>query len=265
MAAPFFIYPFVIMRYTLRLLCFLLLSIPVYGQKVNLKSTGPVTDAASLFSANEREILRQKLNAYEDSTSNQFVVVTIPSLEGMDANQYATELGHQWGVGTKNKDNGVIVLISKGDRKAYIAVGRGLEANITDFTAKQIVRQYMVPAFRQEQYFQGTNTAVDALISAASGAYKADGSEGGEDDVTGVVFFLFIFFLIIIFFIIVSKASRKRHGGDGFGGGYGGGPIIFGSGGWDSSSSSSSSWGSGSSDFGFGGGDFGGGGAGDSW
>ncbi|HCR49728.1 MAG TPA: methanol dehydrogenase [Bacteroidetes bacterium] len=253
------------MRYALRLLCLLLLGIPVYGQKINLKSAGPVTDVANLFSNNEREILRQKLNAYEDSTSNQFVVVTIPSLEGMDANQYATELGHQWGVGTKNKDNGVIILISKGDRKAYIAIGRGLEANITDFTAKQIVRQYMVPAFRQGQYFQGTNTAVDALISAASGAYKSDASSSGDDDFSGLIFFLFILILIILFFVVVSKASRRNRGGDGFGGGYGGGPIIFGSG-WDSSSSSSSGWGSsGSSDFGFGGGDFGGGGAGDSW
>lgn len=238
----------------------------LFGQTVNLKSDGPVTDAANLFNATERELLRQKLNAYEDSTSNQIVVVTISSLEGMDISQYATELGHQWGVGNKEKDNGVVILVSKNDRKAYIAVGRGLEANIPDMFASRILRNTMMPAFREGQYYQGVNSSVDGLIAAASGAYKAE-EVSDEEAIIVLVIILVVFILLIFFFVRMAKRVRKNFGDGNNGGGWG--PVIFmpGNSSWGSSSSDSG-WGSssgGSSDFGFGGGDFGGGGAGDSW
>lgn len=238
----------------------------VWAQKVTLQSQGPITDAANVFSPAQREILRQKVNVFEDSTSNQLVVVTVPNLNGMDAGQYATELGHQWGVGDKKKDNGVIMLIAPNEKKAFIAVGRGLEASIPDALAGRILRESMVPAFKQGKYFEGASAGLDALIKASKGAYKNDNA---ENDDLGFMIGIFILVVIIFFiFAIIRTIRRNRRGGHYHRDydddrGFGGGPIIFmPSSDWGSSSSSSSSS---SSDFDFGGGDFGGGGAGDSW
>ena len=231
-----------------------------------------VNDFANLLPDFQKAELERKLVAYDDSTSNQIVIVIVEDLGGMDANQYATELGQKWGVGGQKKfDNGIVILIStgggKGNRDAYIAVGYGLEGAIPDITAGHIVDQFLIPNLASGAYFTALDQTTTALMQAAAGEYKApEGYRGrGKNDgpsIGKVILGIIIFVFLMSFF----------GGGGGRGGGYTsrrgyrgfGGPFIFPtSGGWGGGSSGGGFGGGGFG--GFGGGGFGGGGAGGRW
>lgn len=240
---------------------------PAQAQRFDLpaRPSEPVLDEAGLMSRAEQQRLAQKLTTYERETSTAIVVVTIPSLDGAPISDYAIELGREWGVGSGNVDNGAVVLISRDDRRMFIATGYGLEGSIPDAVASDLVRNVMRPAFRQGDFYGGIDRATSALMMAARGEYTAaertsptpsrdDGSDGKT---------LFFIIAIIAYFVLTSRRDsgdgdgrkrRRRHGNvfiwgspGGFGGGSGGGG--FGGGGFG----------------GFGGGSFGGGGAGGSW
>src|SRR5262245_41030981 len=98
-----------------------------------------VTDLAGMLSTSENQALEDKLVAFNDSTSTQISVVIITSLGMWEKAEYATELGERWGIGRKDKDNGVLVLIAKDERQIFIATGRGVEEFLPDAVCKRIV------------------------------------------------------------------------------------------------------------------------------
>lgn len=224
-----------------------------------------VTDRGDMLSASEEQALTQKLRSYADTTSTQMIIVTLPDLGGADIGMYATELGQQWQVGQQDKDNGLVILVSRDDRKVFIATGFGLEGAIPDAIAGRIIRNIITPNFRQGRFFQGLSDAVDALILAAAGEYTADeavrsyerSDDGGMDTAT-----LFVI-MIIIYFVITSI---RKGGGKGGGGrryrSHGGPPVIIWGGGGGGFGGGGGGFGGG---FGGGGGGFGGGGAGGGW
>lgn len=227
-----------------------------------------VVDFTSTLTFDQRESLESKLVAYDDSTSNQIVVVIVPSTGDYDISDYAVALGRKWGVGGKEFNNGIVFLIAKNDRKVWIATGYGLEGAIPDITAKTIIDNEVVPKFRGDDFYRGISNGIDGLIKAAAGEYKAPAGyrNRGKKDGPGNIIGLIVIFIIIIFII-------SRRGGGGRGGsfmsrrGYRNmsGPIFFpplGGGGWGGSSGGG---GGGGGFGGFGGGSFGGGGAGGSW
>jgi uncharacterized protein len=226
-----------------------------------------VVDLTGTLTADQQQALERKLVAYDDSTSNQVVVVIIPTTGDYDISDFSFALGRKWGVGNKEKNNGVVLLIAKNDRKVFIAPGYGLEGAIPDITAKQIVENIIVPNFKGNDFYRGIDEGTDALISAAQGEFVAEegyadrGKKGKPFPAIGII-------ILIIVLIIIMKSggggrggsfmSRRGYrninrpsvfwfptGGGGGGGGFGGG----GGGGFG----------------GFGGGSFGGGGAGGSW
>lgn len=219
----------------------------------------------------QAEVLEEKLVAYDDTTSNQIVVVIMGNLKGYEPNEFATALGRKWGVGNKGFNNGVVVLISLGEdgekRHAYIAPGYGLEGAIPDITAKRIVDNELVPYLKSGKggYYQGLDNTVDALIKAAAGEYKAPAGYANrkkDGDFPG-----FVIVLLVIGFLILIAIIKRGGGGGGMmsrrgyhgwsGPWIGGGNWTGGGGGW--------SGGGGGGFGGFGGGSFGGGGAGSSW
>lgn len=227
-----------------------------------IPSTGQlVTDRGDLLSASEERLLTAKLEAYADTTSTQIVVVTLPDLGGADAGQYATELGQQWGVGQQGMDNGAVILVSRDDRKVFIATGYGLEGAIPDAIAARIVRNILVPNFRQGDYYNGLSLAVDALIQAAAGEYTAEQVPDQYED-SGSNEALIYILLIILFFIF---SARNRGGGKGRRYRRGGGPPVIIWGGGSSGGFGGGGFSGGGGFGGFGGGGFGGGGAGGSW
>lgn len=212
-----------------------------------------VNDYANLLSESDRQTLENKLVNYYDSTSTQLVVVIVSNLEGEEPWYYAQQLGEKWGVGQAKKDNGLVFLISKEDRKVFIATGYGLEDKITDAMAKRIITQQVTPNFKAGNYAEGINAALDRMILLCSGQYQADEvrEEGGLS--------LFQFILLVILIIIILKIiSGHNNGGNYNRRGYQSwGPSWTGGGMW--------SGGGGSSGGSFGGGSFGGGGAGGDW
>lgn len=227
-------------------------------------STGFVHDNAQLFSSEQINELNRFLIDFDNSTSNQILVVTIADLNGMDASQYAIDLGEKLGVGGKETDNGIVVLIkpktteSRGEM--FIAVGRGLESVITDGIAGTIRDEQMIPYFKNNDYYGGTINGVQILAGIAKGEYDVTKLKSNKKWGKLIIALIFIIILIISFF-----KKNKNNGNDENGHtSYGGSMlpwILLGSGGFGGSGSSSGGGGFG----GFGGGGFGGGGAGGSW
>jgi len=242
----------------------------LFAQNIPARPNPPrlVNDYANLLTIDQRDSLERKLVAYDDSTSNQIAIVIVSSLNDYEPVDYAVKLGREWGVGGKQFNNGIIVLISTGDRKTFIATGYGLEGAVPDVTAKAIIDNELVPYLKEQDYFRGLNHTVDALIVAASGEYKAPEGYHKQKGRSGVsVLVLAVIFIIIFFFI-----NRGGRGGGGMMSrrGYrsGGVPPIwwFPTGGGGSGGGWSGGGGGGGGGFGgFGGGSFGGGGAGGSW
>jgi len=222
-----------------------------------------VTDLAGVLTPEQKQALENKLVAIDDSSSNQIAVVIIPSLDGYPKEEYATKLFRDWGIGGK-KNNGILLLIAINDREIKIEVGYGLEGAIPDITAINIIDNYIKPAFKAGNYYEGIDQATDNIAKAAVGEYKVAKVKKSKSKGSGG---LFLIILIIIF--VILKGGRGGGGSNIGGGGFsdiatgmllgsllGGGGR--GGGGWGDS-------GGGGGFGGFGGGSSGGGGAGGSW
>lgn len=223
--------------------------------------TGRVVDAANLLKPDERATLEAKLKAHEDKTSDQVVVATIPSLEGLPIEDYGYRLGRHWGLGQQNRNNGAILLVAPNERKVRIEVGYGLEGALTDALSKVIITTAIAPQFQQGDFFGGIDAGIDAMLSILTGdaeewQRRAEIREDEEDVVDTLIG---IVTLLLIFYIV----SRMMSGGQrGVRRGRRGGPWIIPTGsGWSGGSDRSSGGGG----FSGGGGSFGGGGASGSW
>ena len=227
-----------------------------------------VHDYSGWLSAGQRMQLEQKLRNYFDSTSTQVVVMIRPDIGDYDKAGYAFELGNRWGIGRKDKDNGVLMLVKTENpgRGVFIATGYGTEGALPDITAGRIVRNTISPFFQQQRYYDGINAGVDDIISALKGEFAPEEKPANE----GALLLMLLLFLVFVVgvsyfmyrarqngtFYADSGTSTRRIFGPGGGGFYGGG---FGGGGFGGGS------GGGGFDGGFGGGSFGGGGAGGDW
>lgn len=232
-----------------------------------------VNDLAGVFSSAQTEHLENMLVAFDDSTSNQIAVVTVPDLEGYDAAEYATRIGLDWGVGSEKFDNGVVILVkpkTTSSGQVFIAVGYGLEGAIPDAYAKRIISSEMIPHFMENDYFGGVYDACEILMKLASGEISE--LREYEDDEIDAYIVIAMFMLFLLLLIIAAKNNKNGGGGNGGRRIYTG-PIItigddFGS--WGTPRGGGGFGGGFSGGFGggfggFGGGSFGGGGAGGSW
>lgn len=186
-------------------LCLLFVVAPAPAKALEVPQyQGYVTDLAGMISPAERQRLEQTLLAFEQSDSTQIAVLTIPSLEGDALEDFSIRTVEAWKIGQKGKDNGVLLLVSKGDRKIRIEVGRGLEGVLTDLLAGRIVDQVISPRFKAGQLDQGFAAGVSAIISAARGEFKSTGSPGRGTRTSGRQSSLFnylIFFAILVGFL----------------------------------------------------------------
>lgn len=251
------------------LLTFLFLAFMGSAQDILKPPVPPrlVNDEAKILSPEQQQILEEKLVAFDDSTSNQIAIVTIPTLNGYDIADYANKLFRSWGIGGKKNNNGILILVAIEERKVRIEVGYGLEGAIPDVVASSIIENDITPAFKEGNYYRGLDDAINSLSKAANGEYHVpheneDGSDGGS----------LITFIIILFVILMIV------GNSGKGGGKGGGmmsrkgssgwwiPLLFMGGGGGRSSGGFGGFGGGGGGFGgFGGGSSGGGGASGGW
>jgi uncharacterized protein len=246
---------------------------------------GPVLDQAEIIPPAEEAALDAKLREYNKRTGRALVVATVSSLDGEDIETYGTTLAHSWGVGGKETDQGLVLLVAPNERKMRIEVGYGLEAYLPDVLAGRIVRDTIRPRFKAGDMVGGINAGIEAVTTqldrdpaeakaiaeaaaVAAAAEAAQGRNGGDVSIVSVIFWLGLMFFFMTMFgrrrrgfrrsgidpgIVlwgiseIAHHASRRSGGGGFGGG-----IDFGGGG-------------GGGFGGFGGGGFGGGGASGDW
>lgn len=222
-----------------------------------------VYDYIELLPEGQEKTLEQKLIRYSDSTSTQIVIAIIGSTKGENINYLGAQWGEQWGIGQQGKDNGVLVLLARDDRRIAINTGYGVEGSLTDALSRRIIENVILPQFRQDNYYGGLNDGADAIFQVLNGEFEEDRTlnEGQGFPLAPVL--PFIIFIVIL--IVLSR--RNRRGGGGSGGSRSRGLDI-----WDmiilsnmGRSSGSGRFGSGGFGGGFGGGGFGGGGASGGW
>jgi uncharacterized protein len=131
--------------------------------------TGRVVDDANILSAEARARIAAMSKAHEDTTTNQVVVLTVPTIGSTSIEEYAVKVFETWKLGQKGKDNGVLVVVAPQDRKMRIEVGYGLEGTLPDGAAGGIIRTWMTPAFKAGNFDKGVEDGVAAIISHLEG------------------------------------------------------------------------------------------------
>ena len=261
------------------LIIFLSLTLTGFSKDFPEKPNPPkiVNDFANVLDATTKARMEEQLVRFNNQTSTQIAVVTVPDLAGYDVAGYAFQLAEKWGIGQKGKDNGILILVkpktheSKG--RAFIATGYGLEGIVPDAVANRIVDEEMIPRFKKNDYAGGIMAATSVLMDLTRGEYTAEGymkktrRTGGGFGGFGIIFIIFVIFMVAF------RGQKARHDSMGRSLPFWLLLTMMGSG----NRSHSGSWGdfsSGSGSFGgfdgggfggFGGGSFGGGGAGGSW
>lgn len=247
------------------------------------KLTGPVMDLANQLDPGQEAALDAKLRAYQSSTQQQFVVVTIPDLQGYDISDWGYRMGNEWKLGDAERDDGLILIVAPNERRMRFEVGDGIEGRFPDAMAWVIIRDDITPKFKAGDIPAGINAGVDAAITQlqlppeeaaarAAAADKVERENASKGDIGGLIFIGFIVFFFFILPMLTAFGRRgKRHRRHRP---WGGAPIIiWGDDDWGGGSGGSSwgggSWGGGGGGgfggFSGGGGSFGGGGASGGW
>src|SRR3989344_5423668 len=136
-----------------------------YGQVNYPSPIGHVNDFANLLNPQDKQELERKLRDYRDKTSIEVAVVTVPSLEGLTVEEYTLNLATKWGVGDKEKDNGIVMLVAPNERKMRIEVGYGMEPDLTDAQAGRIIQGTIVPYFKNNQMAEGVVIGVNTILA----------------------------------------------------------------------------------------------------
>lgn len=165
-----------------------------------------VNDYTGTLSATEQNTLEDKLVTYSRETSSQIAVVMVPTTGEYEISQYTFELGDKWGIGRKQLNNGVLMLIAKNDRKIFIATGQGLEGVLPDAFLAQTIRNVITPNFKQDQYAQGIGQGLDTIISASKGEF--DPAKVEEDSFEE--FIPFIMIGLFVFFVLLSELNERK-------------------------------------------------------
>ncbi|HUL30089.1 MAG TPA: TPM domain-containing protein [Thermodesulfobacteriota bacterium] len=200
------------MKKRLFLLIFFLWCLPfaAYGLDVP-KLQGYVNDYAGMISPPAKSKIEDVLRAFEQSDSTQVVILTIPSLEGENIEDFGIKVGEAWKVGRKGKDNGILFIVAKQERKTRIEVGYGLEGRLTDLTAGRIIDLVINPRFRQGDFDGGFIAGVSSLIDATRGEFKAERrpAHRGQRGISPLLS-IFLFFAVIT--LILGTLSRVLGG-----------------------------------------------------
>lgn len=220
--------------------------------------TGPVVDNANLLTAVDFQTLTTELISISEQTGTQIAVLTVPSLEGESLESYSMRVCEEWKLGSKENDDGVLLLIAFNERKIRVETGYGLEGQLTDTKSGLIIRQIIAPHFQSGNYSQGIKEGVRAIeqitgVSDVESAVVLE-REQKNDSASTVIILFFMFFYFFAFsgalsrkfkwlhwlpwFSLFQGSSGSRHSNyhndhfGGFGGGFGGGGFSGGGGGF---------------------------------
>lgn len=210
-------------------------------------------DFANVLSGSTKNAVLQRAAQLEEQSGIQLVISTVPDMGGQDIESYALEMARSYGIGQKEKDNGVLILLAKEERKIRIEVGYGLEGILPDSKAGRLIDQYALSALKQNDFDAGL---YQLFLAVADVLQSADPSEvqEEEDSIAEDLIALIVAVAMIALFLFVFPRPR---GGSGTRGGSGPNPPVFGGDSFGGGSFGGGSFGGTSG----GGGSFGGGGA----
>jgi uncharacterized protein len=239
-------------RLSFVLICLMTISVADAADIRFPELTGRIVDNAHLLDAATANQINQQLASYEQQTTNQIVVVTVPDLNNIAIEDYGYRLGRAWQIGQKGKNNGALLIVAPKEHKVRIEVGYGLEGDLTDAASAMIINRLITPAFKKGDYNGGIQQGVTAMITALGGmgedAKTAQAKENHGSNNTihfwllALIFILFLRWLrsgkggIAMPFILGSMLGGSGGDDEDEGGGFSGGGGSFGGGG------SSGSW-----------------------
>lgn len=252
------------MKKTFFALLLIALALGLWGRNIPAMN-GPVNDYVGLLDSREKQTLTTMLMNVQQQTSSQVALLIIPSLQGESLEGYSLRVAEQWKLGQKEFDNGLLMLVAYNDRKVRIEVGYGLEGLITDAKSGFIIRNYITPAFRRGDYYNGLKDGlgvVSGIINREFDISEEDLARYQQQERRGNRAKAPVGFIIFIIMIVLSSLGRRRRGvggilpwliigsmndrgrggfggGSGFGGGGGG---FFGGGGGFGGGGASGGW-----------------------
>lgn len=172
---------------------------------------GRINDYAGMLSPTAARSLEQKLAAFERETTNQVVLLTIPSLEDDVIESFAIRVAEAWKIGQKDKSNGVILILAKKERKIRIEVGTGLQGVLPDITAGQIIRNVIAPGLRAGNPDQAVSAGLGAIIDATKGEFKAtatDKQANRKKKNSGYGLFIVLLLAGVVITAVAGSSSR---------------------------------------------------------
>ena len=176
---------------------------------VNSTSEFYVNDYANILSNETEDYILEKSVSLYNYNGAQIVVVTIPNLDGMTIENYATTLFNNWGIGDKDKNNGLLLLLSLEDRQFRVEVGSGIEGILPDGKTSRYQETYLIPYLKDNKWDEGIKSLYNAFYDELSEIENLEEYENNEED--AIVFGLIIYFILIIFLIIIlSKRGRRN-------------------------------------------------------
>jgi len=225
----------------------------LFGQPTVPQLTRYANDYTNTISASDLNQINSELEKFDDATSNQIVLLIIPTLDGYPLEMFANEIAMKNKIGTKEHSNGILFLVVKNDRKMRIEVGYGLEGAIPDALASSIIRNEVAPYFKQNDYNSGVIAGLSAIIAASKGEYVNDRKKKNKDDEFSFPWGLIVFIIIFLVFgrnkgglgallLLNALGGSGRSGGSGFGGGGFSGGGFSGGGGSFGGGGSSGGW-----------------------
>ncbi|MBI3888850.1 TPM domain-containing protein [Candidatus Nomurabacteria bacterium] len=185
-----------------------------------------VNDYAGVLSAESKNALESKISNFEKQTTDEIAVVTIPSLDGDTVENVAQDIFTKWGIGKKDKNNGVLILVAISEHKTRIQTGYGVEGDLTDLATSYMQSEIMAPAFRQNDYYSGLSGAVDKIIESLNGGNVVpEGYSSSKKSNTDWSFIFFLMFIVLQWVIAILGRSKSWWGGGVLGAAIGG--IIW--------------------------------------
>ncbi len=222
------------------------LCVPLTAQEADLpRYSGYVNDFAGVLGEETAGYIESISSRVSDKTTAQIAVVTVSTTQPLTIEQYAVRLFEKWGIGLKDEDNGVLLLVAIGDRKVRIETGYGLEGALPDAVCSSIIEQIIIPEFRQNDYEKGILYGIINIAQLVAREYNielkldmpayAAAAKRGGNQALKILFYLIFFMLFfgmrsgLLFFLILGPTGRRR-GGYWYGSGYSGGGSSFGGG-----------------------------------
>jgi uncharacterized protein len=223
----------------------LLLVGSVFAQPKFPALSGIVVDEAGMLNTATNAQLSEYLLGHQRATGNQVVVVTVADLQGYEIADYGYQLGRHWGIGEQGKDNGILLIVAKAERKVRIEVGYGFEGDLTDAISSNIIHAVILPQFKLGQFPKGILLGSKSIVEALGGQYQM--RKAAKKKTAGNNFSAVIFIVIVLLNIGGGMFGGGRRRGarsmfipggfgggrssGGFGGGFSGGGGGFGGGG----------------------------------